>query len=111
MIALSIVLVAIDNLRSPELPPWRIVLVFCFGLVHGLGFAGALLDLQLERPNFLTALAGFNLGIEFGQLAVIALAFFAVGLIRQSPSYRRLVVIPASAVISVIALCWTLQRI
>ena len=79
MIALSIAYVAIENLFLSELRTWRLALVFAFGLLHGMGFAGALRDLGLPRSEFLTALVTFNLGVEGGQLAVIAAAVLLVG--------------------------------
>ena len=111
LIALSIVLVAVDNLRSAELRRWRLAVVFGFGLVHGLGFAGALRNLGLPRSEFLQGLIGFNLGVELGQLAVIALAFLAVGWLRHRPAYRRVVVVPASLAIALVAGTWTVQRL
>jgi hypothetical protein len=111
VIAISIVLVALDNLRRRGLPAWRVAVVFGFGLVHGLGFAGALLGLGLPRSEYLPALIGFNGGVELGQLAVIALAFVTVGWWRNRPSYRRVVVVPASLCIAAVALMWTVQRI
>ena len=54
MIALSIAYVAVENLLTSELKPWRLLLVFGFGLLHGMGFADALSRLQLQRPDFLT---------------------------------------------------------
>ena len=66
MIALSIAYVAIENLFLSELRTWRLALVFAFGLLHGMGFAGALRDLGLPRSEFLTALVTFNLGVEGG---------------------------------------------
>ena len=68
LIALSIAYVAIENLVTRELKPWRLALVFMFGLLHGLGFAGVLRELGLPRGEFLTALLSFNLGVEGGQL-------------------------------------------
>ena len=112
LIALSIVYVAVENILTRDLKPWRIVVVFCFGLLHGMGFAGVLLKLGLPREEFLTALITFNLGVEGGQLAVIALAFLAVGVWFKNRSwYRYAIVIPASAVISIIAAFWTVERI
>ena len=64
LIALSIAYVAIENLLTRELKPWRVALVFMFGLLHGLGFAGVLRELGLPRDEFLTALLTFNLGVE-----------------------------------------------
>jgi hypothetical protein len=111
MIAVSIVYVAVENLVTTELKPWRVALVFSFGLLHGMGFAGVLRDAGLPRPQFLTALLAFNAGVEAGQLTVIALAFAAVAYWRRNrPMYRRLVVQPVSVAISVIGLFWTLQR-
>ena len=111
VIAASIAFVAIENLFTTELKPWRPFVVFGFGLVHGMGFAGALKDLGLQRHDFLTALVGFNAGVELGQLSVVALALLAVGWFRSRPNYRRLVVVPASATIAAVAVFWTFQRI
>jgi hypothetical protein len=71
LIAASIVYVAVENLVTSELKPWRIALVFSFGLLHGMGFAGVLRDVGLPRPQFLTALLAFNAGVEAGQPTVI----------------------------------------
>ncbi len=111
LIAISIVLIAVDNLRSQRPGPRRYALVFGFGLVHGLGFAGALLGLGLARRELAPALAGFNVGIELGQLAVIAVAFALVGWLRSRPIYRSAVVVPASCGIGIVALAWTIQRV
>ncbi len=112
MIALSIVYVAVENLVTADLKPWRVALVFSFGLLHGMGFAGVLRDVGLPRPQFMTALVAFNGGVEAGQLTVIALAFLAVAQWRRNqPLYRRLVVQPASVGISIVGLIWTLQRV
>src|SRR5205823_10587382 len=79
MIALSIAYVAIENIFVSELKPWRIALVFAFGLLHGMGFAGALKQLALPRSEFVTALLTFNVGVEAGQLVVIGAAFLLIG--------------------------------
>jgi hypothetical protein len=112
MIALSIAYVAIENLIVSELKPWRLALVFSFGLLHGMGFAGVLRDLGLPRPAFLTALVTFNAGVEAGQLTVIALAFAACAYWQQRDriAYRRFIVQPASLAIAVTGIVWTLQR-
>jgi hypothetical protein len=113
LIALSICYVALENLFTTDLKPWRAGLVFLFGLLHGLGFAGVLNQLGLPRSQFLTALVTFNLGVEAGQLAVIAIAFAAVGWWRrsQASSYRRWVVVPASLAIAIVGAYWTVTRI
>ena len=111
IIAASIAFVAVENICTTELKPWRPFVVFAFGLVHGMGFAGALKDLGLHRSDFLTALVGFNVGVEMGQLSVVALAFLCVGWLRSRPDYRKIVVVPASALIAVVAVFWTIQRV
>src|SRR4030088_1640471 len=91
---------------------WRIALVFAFGLLHGMGFAGALKDLGLPRSEFLTALLTFNVGVEAGQLAVIATAFALVGWQWSDRAwYRRRIVVPASVLVACTALYWTVQRV
>lgn len=110
LIALSIAYVAVENLFTSELKPWRPALVFAFGLLHGLGFAGVLRELGLPRAEFATALVTFNLGVEGGQLAVITLAFLAVGWMRKKDSYRRRVVVPLSILIALVGAYWAIQR-
>jgi len=111
LIALSIVFVAVENIFTSELRPSRVVLVFGFGLLHGLGFAGVLSELGLPRAEFLPALLSFNVGVEAGQLAVISLAFLAVGLFRHRSWYRWAVVVPASVLIAAVGLYWSVQRV
>jgi HupE / UreJ protein len=112
LIALSIVFVAVENILVPELKPSRIALVFCFGLLHGLGFAGVLSEMGLPRSEFLTALLSFNLGVEGGQLAVISVAFLLVGLpFRSQVWYRQRVVVPVSCLIAAVGLYWSVQRV
>lgn len=111
LIALSIVYVAVENVFTSELSPWRVALVFGFGLVHGMGFAGVLSELGLPRSEFLTALLSFNVGVELGQLTVILAAFLLVGLpFRDKPWYRRRVVVPLSIAIGAVGLYWAVQR-
>lgn len=78
LIAASIVFVAVENIRSSGLSPWRPVVVFVFGLLHGLGFASVLGDFGLPEEQFVPALLGFNVGVEVGQLFVIIAAFALV---------------------------------
>lgn len=110
-IALSIVYVAVENVATSELKPWRIALVFGFGLLHGMGFAGVLSQLGLPRSEFLTGLLCFNAGVELGQLAVILAAYVLIRLpLRRKPWYRRRVVIPFSLAIAAIGLYWAASR-
>jgi hydrogenase/urease accessory protein HupE len=111
-IALSIAYVAIENVVTSELKPWRVAIVFGFGLLHGMGFAGVLREMGLPRSEFLTALVTFNVGVECGQLAVIASAFGLVAYWhRTKPWYRGRFVVPASMAIAAAGLFWTVQRL
>ena len=111
LIALSIAYVAIENLVTRELKPWRLGLVFMFGLLHGLGFAGVLRELGLPRDEFLTALLTFNLGVEGGQLTVIAAAMLSVLPFVKKGWYRQRVVIPASVLIAAVGIYWIATRL
>ncbi|HSS51028.1 MAG TPA: HupE/UreJ family protein [Thermoanaerobaculia bacterium] len=111
LIALSIVFVAVENILVRELKPWRLIAVFAFGLLHGLGFAGVLAQLGLPQADRLTALLSFNLGVEGGQLAVLAVAFLLVGLpFRGETWYRQRVIVPASCLIAAVGLYWSVER-
>jgi hypothetical protein len=107
LVLLSIVFVAVENVVRTSLSPWRVGVVFGFGLLHGLGFAGFLAELGIPSENFLMALLSFNIGVELGQLAVIAMAFVAVGWWRDRSWYRSTIALPASVIIAAIGLYWT----
>ncbi|HJX18638.1 MAG TPA: HupE/UreJ family protein [Acidiferrobacterales bacterium] len=112
LIAASIVAVAVENLLTARLHAWRIFVVFGFGLLHGLGFAGVLTEIGLPRDEFVTGLIAFNVGVEGGQLAVIALAFLVVGYwFRHRPWYRARVVLPLSALIALTGAYWMVERL
>jgi len=112
LIALSIVYVAVENMFTSTLHAWRPVVVFCFGLLHGMGFAGVLTAIGLPRSEFIPALLSFNAGVECGQLTVILAAFLLFGLpFRRKPWYRQRIVIPGSLFIAAIGLYWSIQRV
>lgn len=112
LIALSIMFVALENIISPKLKASRIGIVFLFGLIHGMGFAGALQEMGLPDNSYLMSLVMFNIGVELGQLAIILSAFFLVAKwIGDKPIYRKAVVIPLSLIIAIIAAYWTVVRI
>jgi len=112
VIALSILYVALENIFSPKLKRSRIGVVFLFGLVHGMGFAGALGHLGLPKDSYLTCLVMFNAGVELGQLTVILAAWFLLAKwFGDKPYYRKYIVIPLSVIISIIAAYWTVQRL
>ncbi len=112
LIALSIMYVALENILSPRLKTSRIGIVFLFGLVHGLGFAGALGSLGLPENAYLLSLVMFNVGVELGQLTVILLAYFLLAKwFSHKPGYRKYVVVPLSAAIALFAFGLAIQRI
>jgi len=111
-IAISIAYIGVENIVSRRMTRWRVVLVFAFGLLHGMGFAGVLSELGLPRSEFVTALISFNVGVEIGQLAVIAIAFLVVASwAGRKPWYRQRVVVPLSFLIALTGLYWTVERI
>ena len=112
LIALSIAYVAVENLLTSRLHAWRLLLVFLFGLLHGLGFAEVLTSMSLPRTDLLGTLVGFNLGVEGGQLAVILAATAVVGGLRlTSATYRRVIVRPASVLIGLAGIIWMVQHL
>jgi len=118
LIALTIGFVAIENLVTQDMTRWRPAVVFGFGLIHGLGFAGFFGELGLPPGQFWTALISFNIGVEIGQLAVVAVALLLSLLVRRwlhdatgTRQYRRFVVLPGSALIGVTGFWWTIERI
>lgn len=111
LIALSIAFVAVENLVFRDMSRWRPLVVFFFGLFHGLGFASVLQGLGLPEGQFLVALVSFNVGVEIGQISVIAVAWILLHRLYRSAHYRSRVVIPTSFAIAVTGLWWAVQRV
>lgn len=112
LIAASIVYVAVENLFIRDLKVWRTVVVFGFGLLHGLGFASVLGDIGLDPARFATGLIGFNIGVELGQLTVISAAFLTVGYwFGRKQWYRRIIATPASIAIAIVGAYWFVERV
>jgi hypothetical protein len=111
IIALSILFVAIENLLLTELKPWRIALVFMFGLIHGMGFASSLNEIGLPRNKFFTSILSFNLGVELGQISIILAVWIMLVIpFSRRLDYRKWIVYPLSIIIAVVAAYWTIQR-
>lgn len=111
LIALSIVAVAVHNIVQPSATSLRGVLIVALGLLHGLGFAGALRALGLPQGSELIALIAFNIGVEIGQIAVLATALLLTAWFMRKPWFYRGVTVPASLFIALIGSFWTLERI
>jgi hypothetical protein len=109
MIAASVILAALNNLW-PLVHRWRALVAFGFGLIHGFGFASVLADLGLPQGALVLSLVGFNVGVELGQLAIVA-AFLPLSYaLRRGLFYRRVVVTGGSALIAAVALVWLAER-
>src|SRR5579863_8759843 len=97
IISLSILFVAVENIVLTRLKPWRIGIVFMFGLIHGMGFASSLNEIGLPRNKFFTSIFSFNAGVEIGQIIIIGLTFLLVIYpFGQRPRYKRALVYPLS---------------
>jgi hypothetical protein len=108
-IALSVVLAAINNV-FPLVSHGRWMAAFAFGLIHGFGFAGALRDLGLPSGSLALSLFGFNVGVELGQLAIVAVFLPLAFRLRGTWTYRRIVLAGGSALIAAIAGVWLVER-
>ncbi|MGB0647566.1 MAG: HupE/UreJ family protein [Bradymonadia bacterium] len=111
LIALSIVFVAIENIYQKDLKPARMLVIFGFGLLHGLGFAGVLSELGLSTTYFYTSLLSFNIGVELGQLSIVAIAIALLRPIQEQPWYTDRVIKPACILIALTGLYWGIERI
>ena len=108
-IALSVVVAALNNLR-PLIRHGRWIAAFAFGLVHGFGFAGALADLGLPRDSLALSLAAFNVGVEAGQLAIVAAFLPLAYALRATVAYRVLALRAGAAAIAAVAAIWFAER-
>ncbi len=111
LIALSIAYVGIENLLTRELKPWRVVIVFLFGLLHGMGFAGVLTELGLPESQFVTALITFNVGVELGQLSFVFLVLWMIRSFRiLEIDWPRGAQMFPGYVVGSLGAFWTIQR-
>ena len=108
-IAATIVLAALDNVL-PIFPVRRVVITFFFGLIHGFGFAGVLAELNLPRADFAWALLQFNLGLEVGQLVIVAVATSVLFGLRRWRAYPKVVIGAGSALAIAIGVLWLIER-
>jgi len=109
-IALSVLLASLNNVW-PIVTRRGWVLAFAFGLVHGFGFAGVLGDLGLPRGALTLALAGFNIGVEIGQLAVVLAVVPLIYLLRHTHFYRPGILVGGSSTIALVAGVWFIGRV
>ena len=111
VIALSILIIAVENIFQQKMNNLRLVIIFIFGLIHGMGFANALKELGLPANYFWSSLIAFNVGVEIVQISILLLAWFGlVNWIKTKDWYRQRFVIPMSIFIGLIALYWLIGR-
>ena len=114
LIALSIAWIGIENVirKSGRLAVSRSVIVFTFGLLHGLGFASVLSDFGLPQNSFIISLLSFNVGVEIGQLLIVVPIFFIFKALKLTKTqFRRVFQIPVSLIISAVGTFWFIERI
>lgn len=111
LIALSIVWIAFENFLFKYPNKWKPLIIFVFGLLHGLGFASVLNHYGLPKENFISLLFAFNIGVEIGQLSILFITFFIVNIILRTNSKNKKIRIPISVLISLIGLYWFIERI
>lgn len=108
-IAASVIIAALNNI-FPFFSERRWIMAFLFGLIHGFGFATVLADLGLPSGTLALALVGFNLGVEVGQIAIVAIFLPIAFLLRHTWFYRRVVLLGGSIAIAVLAAIWLMER-
>ena len=107
-IAGSVVFAAANNLVPMVQGRW--LMAFFFGLIHGFGFASVLTELGLPTGALAVSLVGFNLGVEFGQLAIVAVFLPLAFVLRHTPFYQRGVLMGGSLAALLVALAWFVER-
>ncbi len=112
LIAFSIAYVAIENLMTHQSIKRKSIIVFLFGLIHGLGFASMLKEFKMAPDSFTTTLIGFNVGVELAQLLIVLGVVSGLLILRRLKlNYRQLAVIPISIVIALIGIWWGIERL
>ncbi|MBJ05329.1 MAG: hypothetical protein CMP65_05475 [Flavobacteriales bacterium] len=111
LIALSIVWIGVENCIFKEPKKWRAIIVFLFGLLHGLGFASVLSYYGLPKDNFISLLLAFNIGVEIGQLAILILAYILINMLFRKNWKDRKIRIAVSIIIAAVGSFWFVERI
>ena len=112
LIALSILFTSLENIIHSKVNPYRLLILFVFGLIHGMGFATALKEIGIPKEQFFTSLLSFNIGVELGQIVVLLLGYFLISKwFANKTWYKERVVYPISSFIGCVALYWTIERI
>jgi hypothetical protein len=112
LIAFSIAYVAVENLFGKIAVLRKSIIVFFFGLIHGLGFASMLKEFDMEPDNFLNTLISFNIGVELAQILIVLFVFSILTIFsKYDLNYKKYIIIPSSIIISLIGIYWGIERI
>lgn len=111
LIALSILFTSVENIIHSKVNPYRLLILFGFGLIHGMGFANALQEIGIPKEQFFISLLSFNIGVQLGQIVALLLAYLLISKwFAHKIWYKELVVYPICSLIGCIALYWTIER-
>ncbi|MFN3940448.1 MAG: HupE/UreJ family protein [Chitinophagales bacterium] len=111
VIAGSIAFLAIENIFRKNITKTRLAAIFIFGLVHGMGFAGAMAETDIPQNALLPAIIGFNIGVEIGQLVILFLAYILLSYhFANKYWYRERIIVPGSLLVLFVSLWWVVER-
>jgi len=112
LIALTILYTAFENIFFANKTTFHSLIIFIFGLIHGLGFASALKEVGIPKEQFFSSLISFNIGVEIGQITIILIAYFLISKwFSQKIWYKERIVYPFSTMVGCIAIYWFVERI
>jgi hypothetical protein len=110
-IAISIFIAGLENILGGFTFSIRLLIIFLFGLLHGIGFAGALADIGMQKQDIITVLAGFNIGVELAQASLIVILYFILSKpFLDAPWYNFYIKKPLSLIIASCGLFWAITR-
>lgn len=110
-IAFTLLFTSVENILIDKVYPYRLVLIFIFGLIHGMGFANALKEVGILKNQLYTALFSFNLGVELAQITIIFLSYFLISKrFSNKKYYKERIVYPISTLVACIAVYWIIER-
>lgn len=110
-IAISIFIAGLENILPRVNFSIRLLILFLFGLMHGIGFAGALADIGIKNQEIITVLAGFNIGVELAQASLIVILYFILSKpFLDAPWYNTFIKKPVSLIIASCGLFWAITR-
>lgn len=112
IIALTILYSALETIFQRKTSPWKPLILFFFGLMHGLGFASAFSEIQTDSSAFIQGIIGFNLGVELAQLTIMLSLYVTVTrYLSHKKYYHTKIVQPFASCIACLAMFWFIERL